>query len=173
MKFISSFVCEKDKDIEIFLKERAIMFDKLGKSRTFFVYDEDIPQFNILGYFTIGLQILSIPEYFSNRKIKELDGFNAKNKGEVISNLPVILIGQIAKNDIFKNIITGQELFEYCLNMIFDSQLIIGGRIILLECKNIPYLVEFYNKFRFVKFNKNNNENELLQFIRILKDYEI
>ena len=40
-ELISIFVCKKDKDIEFFLKNRAIKFEKLGKSRTFFVYDED------------------------------------------------------------------------------------------------------------------------------------
>ena len=40
-ELISVFLCEKDTDIEYFLKNRAILFEKLGKSRTFFIYDED------------------------------------------------------------------------------------------------------------------------------------
>ena len=39
-KLISIFVCEKDADIENFLKDRAIQFEKLGKSRPFLIYDE-------------------------------------------------------------------------------------------------------------------------------------
>lgn len=173
MKFISNFICTKDQDIETFLKERAITFDKLSKSRTFFIFDEDAYEFQILGYFTLALQILRIPDSYSNRKIKTLDGFSAKNKGETITGLPVILIGQIAKNDLYKEKITGEELFKYCLNTIFDVQLLLGGRIVLLECKNIPYLIDFYEKFRFVKIEKDYQENELLQFIRVFKEDEL
>ena len=34
-ELISIFNCEKDKDIENFIRERAILFEKLGKSRTY------------------------------------------------------------------------------------------------------------------------------------------
>ena len=61
-ELISIFVCEKDADIENFLKSRAIQFEKLGKSRTFFIYDEDQDEFQILAYFTLAIQVLKIPE---------------------------------------------------------------------------------------------------------------
>jgi len=34
-ELISIFLCANDNDIETFLKERAITFEKLGKSRSF------------------------------------------------------------------------------------------------------------------------------------------
>ena len=37
---ISTFICSKDKDIENFLKEKAIEFEKVSKSRTYFIVDE-------------------------------------------------------------------------------------------------------------------------------------
>ena len=40
-ELISIFNCENDKDIESFIKERAILFEKLGKSRTYLIFDED------------------------------------------------------------------------------------------------------------------------------------
>lgn len=61
-ELISIFVCVKDADIETFLKSRAIQFEKLGKSRTFFIYDEDQDEFHILAYFTLALQVLKIPD---------------------------------------------------------------------------------------------------------------
>ena len=39
-ELISIFYCEKDKDVENFLKDKSIIFEKLGKSRTYFIYDE-------------------------------------------------------------------------------------------------------------------------------------
>jgi hypothetical protein len=67
-ELISIFVCEKDKDIENFLKERAINFEKLGKSRTFFIFDEEAEEFRILAYFTIALQVLKVPEELLSAK---------------------------------------------------------------------------------------------------------
>ena len=40
-ELISIFVCERDCDIQNFIKEKAIPFEKLGKSRTFLIFDED------------------------------------------------------------------------------------------------------------------------------------
>lgn len=40
-QLISIFVCENDKDIENFLKEKSVLFEKLGKSRTYFIFEED------------------------------------------------------------------------------------------------------------------------------------
>jgi len=49
-KLISIFVCEKDTDIESFIKNRALMFEKLGKCRTFLIYDEDEEDFRVLAW---------------------------------------------------------------------------------------------------------------------------
>lgn len=74
-ELISIFVCEKDKDVEVFLKEKAVKFEKLGKSRTFFIYDEDADIFKILAYFTLSIQVLKIPkEMISGNKAKNLMG---------------------------------------------------------------------------------------------------
>ena len=172
-ELISIFVCSKDRDIENFLREKAILFEKLGKSRTFFVFDEEAEKFQILGYFTLALQVLKIPEELSNRKIKEFDGFSAKARGERILEFPVILIGQLAKNESCVEPITGVKLMKYCLNMVFDGQMHLGGRIIVLECKDIPYLIEFYGRFGFSKLEKDYQEDDLIQLMKVLQEDDI
>ncbi len=102
-ELISIFKCNKDVDIENFLKDRAIIFEKLGKSRTFLIFNEDEKDFRVLAYFTLALQVLKIPESLSNRRIKNFDGFNAKINGERIAEFPAILIGQVGKNDLYKD----------------------------------------------------------------------
>ena len=47
-ELISIFVCSKDHDIENFLRDKAILFEKLGKSRTFFVFDEATDSFQMV-----------------------------------------------------------------------------------------------------------------------------
>lgn len=173
-ELISIFVCEKDADIENFLKDRAIQFEKLGKSRTFFIYDEDEEDFKILAYFTLAIQVLKIPEdMISGRKAKLLDGFSSKIKGEKITEFPSILIGQLGKNEMYPGTIAGSEVLEYCLATIFEGQVRLGGRIIMLECKDIPYLISLYEKFGFDVLEKDYDEDELLQMIKILDEDEI
>jgi hypothetical protein len=156
------------------LKKRAIQFEKLGKSRTFFIYDEDEDEFQIFAYYTLAIQVLKIPEdMISGRKAKLLDGFSSKIKGEKITEFPSILIGQLGKNDLYLNKISGSEVLEYCLATILEGQVRLGGRIIILECKDIPYLVSLYEKFGFNVLEKDYEEDELLQMIKILDEDEI
>ena len=159
----------------MFLKEKAILFEKLGKSRTFLIYNEeklDI-ELEILAYYTIALQVLKIPENLSNQRIKKLDGLSAKIRGERILEFPVILIGQLGKNELYENAISGSEVMNYCLSTILDGQIRLGGRIIMLECKNVPYLISFYEGFGFSKIDKDYEDDEFLQFIKILNEDEI
>lgn len=121
----------------------------------------------------MAIQVLKIPESLSNRKIKDLDGFNAKINGEKITELPTILIGQLAKNDLHRDGITGFELMNYCLSTVLDGQEKLGGRIIMLECKNKSYLIEFYKKFGFIMLEKEYKEDDHLEFIKILSDDEL
>ena len=173
-ELISIFVCKKDQDIEDFLKCKAVYFEKLGKSRTFFIYDEDKDKFEILAYYTIAIQVLKIPEdLITGRKAKKLDGFSSKRNGTPITEFPSILIGQIGKNEMYGETISGLEILNYCLATILEGQIRLGGRIIMLECKNIPYLIRLYEDFGFKLLEKDYQENELLQMIRILDEYEI
>ena len=116
----------------------------------------------MLAYFTLALQVLKVPESLSNRKIKDFDGFNAKIKGEKITEFPTILIGQVGKSDIHKGKITGFELMQYCLNTLLDGQVCLGGSIVTLECKNTPDLVDFYTQFGFIKIERDYKKEELL-----------
>ena len=173
-ELISIFICEKDKDVENFLKEKAILFEKLGKSRTYFIFNEDEKEFKILAYFTLAMQVLKVPEEFlSGRKTKALDGFSSKIKGTKITEFPTILIGQVAKNDSYRELISGLEVMEYCLWTIFKGQAVLGGRIVMLECKDIPYIIDLYERFGFQKLEKEYEKDELLQMIKVLKDDEI
>ena len=40
-ELLSSFSCSKDQDIEYFLQNRSIEFEKLSKARTYLVFDQD------------------------------------------------------------------------------------------------------------------------------------
>ena len=102
---LSSFVCEKDEDIQQFLHSKAVEFEKLSKSRTYLICDQEqlentednSESLKIYGYISLALKVLSIPNEISNRMRKELDGFSSKIHGERISDFPCYLIGQLSR----------------------------------------------------------------------------
>lgn len=148
--------------------------ERTGKSRTFLVCDELDNKVQIVAYFTLAIQILNIPETFSGKQIKNLDGFGSKINGKLITEVPAILIGQIGKNDLHKDRIKGSLLMQYCMSTVLDGQARLGGRVVLLECKNIDYLVKtFYPSYGFKKLEKEYSADELIQFIRTLNEDEL
>lgn len=73
----------------------------------------------------------------------------------------------------FPGVISGSEILEYRLATILEGQVKLGGRIIMLECKDIPYLISLYEKFGFNVLEKDYEEGDLLQMIKILEETEI
>ncbi len=84
------------------------------------------------------------------------------------------MIGQLAKNyhNEYDKLITGSELLYLALKVILDIHHLIGGRVIFLECKNEPGLIEFYKNNGFFYYDT-ESENQLLQYICFINDIEL
>jgi len=150
---LSSFSCEKDKDIEFFLREKAITFENLSKARTYLVFskaelcdkNKKLSDLTIYGYISLALKILSVPSSTSNRVRKELDGYSAKIHGDVISDFPCYLIGQLARNSkVSHGVLDMEQLLKFAYDVIATSVDAVGGRYIMIECKDSPSLVKLY-----------------------------
>ena len=175
-KFLSSFYCERDQDIQKFLQNRAIDFERLSKSRTYLIVDEEqvksplVPfeELVIYGYISLAVKVFNAPETISNRQRQQLDGFSSKEHGKPIANFPCYLIGQLAKNsNVPKDSISGAELLNFAYDIIAISVDAVGGRNILIECRNEPKLVKFYLENDFYEISKMPDENQsMVQMIR-------
>ncbi|PTX16371.1 hypothetical protein SAMN04488598_10746 [Halanaerobium congolense] len=168
-KAISFFYCERNQDIENFIKNgsrgydsTAVMLEEKGITRTYFLIDEDDFQETneILAYFSITLKELEFTADISRSRVKKIDGISG-NRDSVI----VYLIAQLAKNDLYQSEIKGEEIIDRAINIIERSQKLVGGRIIMVECENNDSLIEFYEKHGF-KSLQVNSSNGLLQLIR-------
>lgn len=86
-----------------------------------------------------------------------------------VSEVSTFLIGQIGKNDKNKDKISGANILQYACNYIEEACDIIAGRVILVELKDNPKLISFYetNGFQLLK-NSTENEEKLLQMIKII-----
>lgn len=168
---LSSFSCKQDTDIAFFLHNRAIEFETLAKARTYLIIDEEILQngnFLILGYFSLALKTLSIPEELSNRARKELDGFSGKFHGKPIQNIPCYLIGQLAKNSTLgKTSISGNFILNKAYDTIAAAVALIGGRYIMVECHTEPKLIKFYQDNLFHEITRiADGKTPMIQMIR-------
>ena len=171
---LSSFECNLDSDIEFFLKNRAVSYENLSKSRTYIVLDSEeweskqVGELTVLGYIAVALKVLTIPIETSNRMRKEIDGLSAKIHGEQITAFPVYLIGQLGRNSkISKEVISGKQLIDYAFAVIQPAISAVGGRYILIECHNKDELIQFYKNNHFIPFAEiPDRENSMVQMLR-------
>ena len=168
---MSSFICTDNTDIANFLHEKTIKYKQLGKARTYLFFDEEKLErglFVIVGYFSLALKTLILPESTSTNRRKVIDGFYGKLHGHPIREVSCYLIGQIAKNSSLNQYsLSGKDLLENALATIIPATEIVGGRWVLVECQNIDKLLNFYkeNGFEYVAREPDDQE-EMVQMIR-------
>lgn len=83
-------------------------------------------------------------------------------------NIIAYLIGQLGRSDDYdKSIIDGKQMLQDCYSLIGSVKDIIGGRLILIECKDIERLRQFYENQGYISISENGDD--LRQYIRFIK----
>ena len=169
VQILSEFSCERNSDVENFLKNSAIEFTKKNQSVTYLVFS--VEDGELLRYFTIALR-----EKVSNTVKRKLLRISELDEETQTYTMSAYLIAQLGKN--FANgadkRITGEELLEAAWNKIEEIQYRAGGVVTFLEANNEDKLLDFYKDNRFQKFDtrktvSNNEElHELVQLLRML-----
>lgn len=178
---LSSFSCPMNKDVENFLKTKAIEFSKRGFSKTHLVYwtTEDNKERELVGYYTISSKFITIKRSVVNsreaRKLKEHGVFDEKEKQYTVA---APLIGQLGKNYTNGNntLIAGSDLLQMAVEKVKKVQNEVGGRFVYLECEEKPKLINFYESNHFKQFGKRKLDREetdidgeyLLQYFAML-----
>jgi len=158
-KLLQTFKCNQNIDLQDFLHNKALVFEKNLRSRTYLYIDNNTK--NVVAYFTIAINTL-YTDHISSEVIKILDGYRDDTK-----SIPCFLIGQLGKSDLYKNIKIGQFIIEDAIEIIDNSQISLGGRFILLDSINIKEVISFYeNNLFFVIEN-----NQELDSIKMIKPY--
>jgi len=160
LQAIQDFNCQ-DKDVEKFLKLKALDFDKRNKSRTYLIIDgEQDKKMIVLGYYTITIKNLPFAETVSKSMIKRIDGYSNN-----VNSAESILIGQLGKNYNYRNNLSGSILLVHAMNTVYSIHNLAGCRIVFLECSDNEKIVKFYQDNGFVFLQKCG---EYLQMIRQL-----
>lgn len=156
---LSSFSCPLNKDIENFIKYKAIEFSKRTSAKTHLVFwqTEDRKNRELVGYYTITSKVITVDKNaLSNTEAKKLrnQGMYNADKQEYTVSAP--LIAQLGKNftDGNDTLISGTDLLQMAVNKIHTIQKEIGGRFMYLECEDNKKLLAFYKKCNFKEFGK-------------------
>jgi hypothetical protein len=160
LKAIENFSCQ-DKDVEKFLKEKAIEFDRRNKSRTYLLFDtDDSDNIVLLGYFTVTMKSLKLSPILSKSKVKKIDGFRSD-----IKETEAVLIGQLGKNQNYKTQIEGKAILKTAIEIVYSTCELVGGRIVFLECANNEKVVDFYEKNDFVFLQENGGYSQTIRYL--------
>jgi hypothetical protein len=156
----AAFSC-KDKDVENFLKTKAMEHERRNKSRTYLLLDETEKQ-RILAYFTLSLKILTFSPELSKTVVQKIDGFNKNAKAA-----PVLLIGQFGKDSTLTVELSGNYLMSLCKYHLSNAQKTVGGRIVLAECLPTVPVIRFYeqNGFKFLQRDENDKYHQMILMI--------
>ncbi|MBL0686337.1 MAG: hypothetical protein JJV94_00730 [Sulfurospirillum sp.] len=160
-KLLQTFICNKNIDLQDFLHNKALVFEKNLRSRTYLYIDNN--RKNVVAYFTIAINTLYTDD-ISSKVIKLLDGYRDDTK-----SIPCFLIGQLGKSNLYKDIKIGQFIIEDAIEIIDNSQISLGGRFILLDSINIKKVISFYENNLFFAIE---NDQEL-DSIKMIKPYFI
>ena len=164
---LSLFFCSKNSDVETFLRDKAITFEKASRARTYLILDEEAltdGKIDIIAYFTVSMKALNLREGISKNVRKHLDGLGNKQG----STFVVYLIGQLGKNDNYRSEIDGKELIAMAIATIKEAYDVVGGRYILVECEPVPGLKKLYEDNDFTFLQESLENDSLIQFIRFI-----
>lgn len=167
---IQDFSCPVNEDVEHFLKQTALTNQRMGISRTNLIYSTSEPEPVLLGYYSLAMQVLDLERIESKTLRRKITGFKRENK----LGAAVYLIGQLGKNFSHQanKLISGQEIFMLAMQDILEARYHVGGRIVVVECKNEEHLRNFYaNTLKFQLIDTTDDES-MLKYMTLLSAYE-
>jgi hypothetical protein len=170
---LSTFLCPYNKDIENFLKARALDFSARGIAQTHLVIGDVNGEAALLGYFTLTNKILMLSsDDLSKSMLRKVQLFGVHDEETGIYSIPTPLIAQLGKNYAGNRnqFFNGSILLETACGKVASIQDELGGRLVYIECDNTPKLIDFYleNKFRRIDGGIPKHSDALIKMIRYL-----
>lgn len=165
---LSSFVCEKNKDVQMFLRDKAIEFSKQGLAKTTLVYwvsDDGVEKY-LVGYFTVASKYLCVSkDSISKSLAKKMNVHGTFNSNTREYIVPAPLIAQLGKNFADGNnyLISGAELLQMAVDKVKSIQEELGGKFVYLECETKEKLVQFYNNNGFTEFGRRRKDRDEIE----------
>lgn len=168
---LAEFSCPHNKDVENFLKEKAVAFSKQRIAATYLVFRQYKGEDVVVGYFSIAQKYFHIDfkkGSLSKTLRKRINKFAVREESLHRYIISAILIGQLGKNyaNGHDKLIRGDELLAIACDKVAQIQRISSGKIVYLECEDKAALIEFYQRNGFFRFGKrmlDRDETDILE----------
>ncbi|MCI6158173.1 MAG: N-acetyltransferase [Selenomonadaceae bacterium] len=157
---LSDFSCPLNKDVESFLRTKAIIFAQQQLASTYLVFSSFREKMVLVGYFALTQKYIHVD-------LRKSGGISSKLRhrlNKFATYIPEIkkhqiiapLIGQLGKNyaNHYDELVSGRELLKLACDTVAEAQRILGGKVVYLECEDVPSLKKFYSENGFFEFGK-------------------
>lgn len=171
---LSDFLCDRNPDIQKFIRDKAIEFAKRDQTVTYLVFDDES---HLISYFALSVKAVEIDaEGLSETVKRKISYVGLLDEYRGVYTAPAYLIAQLGKN-YFNGLhdrITGDELLSLALKQVIRIQYMAGGKIVFLETIGEEKLLSFYERNGFRPFTckplsrTTKKSNELIQMFRII-----
>jgi hypothetical protein len=163
-KQLGEFRCSRDGDIEKFIHEKAIEWERLGMSRTFLYREGAGKDTRLVAYITLAITSVDYAGVSRNRRKKML---HRKPGRDSQNNFPGLLIAQLARDDRFgSSVIDGTKMIADAEDLIEIGRETLGGMLIYLDCKK--HLVQFYQRNGYELIASGEPERCLYKMFKLL-----
>ena len=166
------FACSLNAEVEDFLRFKAAKSERLGASRTYLVFRNDL----LLGYFTLLLKAFAIEDaLLSSVNRRLIQRFSRLDEESGKYNVAIYLIAQIGKNTNIAqgSAIRGSELLELAYEKLRVAQKIVGGKLVLIEREhNREKLLEFYKANGFRSLNSRYDRKDRITYDQMMRVLE-
>lgn len=155
------FSCQREIDLENFLRDKAIPYEKTNYGKTYLCVDKkelENGQFIVAAYFTIAQNSLDISQLSKKKKRKVLGDYPGRDN---LNSVPTYLIGQLGRSDRYSSEdLPGQQILNECYHAISLAAMVVGGNLIILECREHMY-GKFYEGQGYKNLYAETNEEGL------------
>ena len=132
---LSSFICKKNLDVQNYLTNNALEFNKQRVAITYLVFYIENEEAKFVGYYTLANKCVSVPlKNISKTMQKKISKFAQYDESGQNFQLPMPLIAQLGKHDLYIDLLDGKDLLELATSRVKEAQRIIGGKTTYIEC---------------------------------------
>lgn len=165
---LNRFKCNKNSEIDTFLKNSAIDFNKKSQAITYLIFDCND---KLMGYFSLSLKPIMINSVVMSKsdlkKVLRISDLELDNNTVSPASY---LIAQLGKDD--RSSINIDIIFDFINYFINEAKNICGGVVEFLESENSVKLIDMYKDRGFKTFNtrksKSGEDRKLVQMYRLI-----
>ena len=114
----------------------------------------------LVGYFALASKYFHIDggvrgHIGSNlrKRISKFADYDAFLQRYIVPDPLIVQLGKNYRNG-YNELITGDELLQIACDTVKEGQRILGGKLVYLECEDVPSLIRFYEENGFCSFGK-------------------